>query len=273
MLAGCHLVSLITPDEMACLLRDMLFPSFQIQKKYSDNDDTGESWTIRKDITCPPAIGESGAGNEISLFNDIFPKGCHNIGWLLSPLSSSELEEQLKLEKPLYRLITNQDIDYLYKLASLLNTELLFEDEEHYNKAIDYKESIIVATINPEYKEGKNIPKMLFSRRNLPIEVRKNRLALEFYWYYKDKEKIEEFKKKWGDLWLRTFKEPFNPRKAKKMLKEARLRNSKEEEEIEKILMEECRDPDPEYGEGVFKINYKRLFEKLGFKYWYQTEE
>ncbi|MEW6104491.1 MAG: hypothetical protein AB1630_11880 [bacterium] len=257
----CYVVSSITPDEMAHLLRDMLFPDFQIQKEYSengDNSDTGEYWIIRKDITCPYVSDEIGAGNEINLFDDCFPKGCHIIRWTLSP---SELKDQTSH----ISIITKQDINCLYKLASLLNTELLFEDDEHCN------ESLIVATINPEYEEGKNIPKMLFSTRELPIEVRKNRLALEFYWYYK--ERIEDFKKDWGDLWLRTFQEPFNPRKAKKMLKDAELKQNREGKETERILMEECRDPDPEYGEGVFKINYKRLFEKLGFKYWYQTEE
>ncbi|MEW6104688.1 MAG: hypothetical protein AB1630_12900, partial [bacterium] len=146
MSVGCYLVSSITPDEMAHLLRDMLFPDFQIQKRYSSYRDTEEYWVIRKDISFPYKSGEIGAGNEISLFNNLFPKGCHNIGWILSP---DESKEQV------YGSITNQDIDYLYKLASLLNTELLFEDDEHCN------ESLIVATINPEYEEGKNIPKML----------------------------------------------------------------------------------------------------------------
>jgi len=157
----CFVVSTKKSEEIIELIRKLLeLEDFPIEHRYSDNRDTGEYWRIKV-----PYENEKGASTSINLSYDRFPTPSHSIGWRLPPSPPDpEINKEYGLE------LSKLDIDFIYRLASELNTEILFWDRKHPN------EFIVVATKNPEYEEGKNVPKVLFKRREINEEVKKRLL-------------------------------------------------------------------------------------------------
>jgi len=157
----CFVVSTKKSEEIIELIRKLLeLEDFPIEHRYSDNYDTGEYWRIK----VPYDSGKRG-DTHINLNYDRFPVPSHAIGWELpSSPTDPEINKEYGLE------LSKLDIDFIYRLASELNTEILFWDRKHPD------EFIVVATKNPEYEEGKNVPKVLFKRREINEEVKKRLL-------------------------------------------------------------------------------------------------
>ncbi len=160
MAGECYVVSSKNPEEMAEIIRRLLgLEDFPIEHRYSDNRETGEYWWIKV-----PEENEKRGANSINLYHDRFPTLSHHIGWELPSASLvSELSEKYGLE------LGKLDIDFIYGLATELNTEILLWDRKHPD------EFIVVATKNPDYEEGKNLL-ILFNRREISAEVRKRLL-------------------------------------------------------------------------------------------------